>query len=402
MTPIDNAAELVAVSEELGVKFAKTAAAVDTAGDYPSDNLADLHDAGFSRLAVPRDLGGIAADQLYGDLPKVAEILTNIASGESSTAQIWMINYSVGSMLLRPSSPLSPEHRSELAQEVLRGARFCSAGAEHVKPRFSYRTTATPVEGGVILNGTKRFATGVKGATYAIVLLLHSDYESVEAGGLYNALVRLDAPGVRIIDDWDNMGQRATGSCSVELTDVFVPDGYHWAPGAKVAPHEDVSGPINQVMFASILLGLGTGALRAISDYLGHAPAPTVADNPYDLSVVGEWQIGQHYITLAGARALIQQAAAGITGFTPSTDDARARVSAAMMCAKVAATEASLEVCGDIHRMGGGRSTTREAGLDVFWRNARTLSTHDPQDVKKRHLGRWVLRGINPPVDALS
>jgi alkylation response protein AidB-like acyl-CoA dehydrogenase len=393
--------DLVAASSRLAEEFSRTAAEVDDRGEYPEGNLSALHEAGFSAIAVPKDCGGLSEGR-YRNAPALAKIIANIASAESSTAQIWMVSQSVASGLLGPGSPLAREAQEELAGEVLRGARFCSAAAERVKPRFSYRTTATPVEGGMRISGVKRFATGVKGATYAIMPVLHSDFESIEAGGLHHALLRLDAPGVTIVDDWDNMGQRATGSCSVELEDVFVPDQFHWAPPAEVPPHQDISGPANQVQFASILLGIGQGALDAVIPFVqGMRPDP---ENPFDLTAITQWQIGQLYVALRGAEALVAEAAEAIASFDATTADARTRaaVSAAMMCAKTAATDASLEVCQKVHQFGGGRSTTRASGLDRYWRNARTLSTHDPQDVKKRHLGAWAVNGTHPPVDALS
>jgi alkylation response protein AidB-like acyl-CoA dehydrogenase len=41
---------------------------------------------------------------------------------------------------------------------------------------------------------------------------------------LFSVLVPLKAPGVTIVPDWDAMGMRGSGSNSVELKDVFVPE----------------------------------------------------------------------------------------------------------------------------------------------------------------------------------
>ncbi len=46
--------------------------------------------------------------------------------------------------------------------------------------------------------------------------------------------------------------------------------------------------------------------------------------------------------------------------------------------------------------MTGARATTRQAGLDRFWRNLRTHTLHDPVDYKLRELGRWALLGAPP------
>ena len=36
--------------------------------------------------------------------------------------------------------------------------------------------------------------------------------------------------------------------------------------------------------------------------------------------------------------------------------------------------------------------------LDRHWRNARTHTLHDPVRWKYQHIGRWVLRGEEPPL----
>ena len=45
----------------------------------------------------------------------------------------------------------------------------------------------------------------------------------------------------------------------------------------------------------------------------------------------------------------------------------------------------------------GTRAVSRVHGFDRFWRNARTLSLHDPVDWKHAEIGRHVLTGWEPP-----
>lgn len=45
----------------------------------------------------------------------------------------------------------------------------------------------------------------------------------------------------------------------------------------------------------------------------------------------------------------------------------------------------------------GTRSASRSTGFDRWWRNARTLSLHDPVDWKHEEIGRHVLTGWDPP-----
>ena len=45
----------------------------------------------------------------------------------------------------------------------------------------------------------------------------------------------------------------------------------------------------------------------------------------------------------------------------------------------------------------GARSAMGEENLDRFWRDARTLTLHDPKEYKAKLLGEYVLHGKYPP-----
>ncbi|WP_198141654.1 hypothetical protein [Micromonospora sp. ATCC 39149] len=50
----------------------------------------------------------------------------------------------------------------------------------------------------------------------------------------------------------------------------------------------------------------------------------------------------------------------------------------------------------------GARATVRATGLDRFWRDARTLTLHDPVAYKAQELGDYLLTGRYPRVTAYS
>ena len=85
-------------------------------------------------------------------------------------------------------------------------ATAADSAAEAGTQRRDFKTLATPVEGGVLVNGTKLFNTGSDGARYTLAPVLLDGYESVEEG-LTWLLIPLDASGVVKHHDWDNMGQ---------------------------------------------------------------------------------------------------------------------------------------------------------------------------------------------------
>jgi alkylation response protein AidB-like acyl-CoA dehydrogenase len=64
--------------------------------------------------------------------------------------------------------------------------------------------------------------------------------------------------------------------------------------------------------------------------------------------------------------------------------------------AKIAAGRCALEVTSRIFEVMGARATASRYRFDRFWRNVRTLTLHDPLDLKVREVGDWVLNGRHP------
>jgi alkylation response protein AidB-like acyl-CoA dehydrogenase len=75
----------------------------------------------------------------------------------------------------------------------------------------------------------------------------------------------------------------------------------------------------------------------------------------------------------------------------------RTELAIPIYAAKAAASRACLRTVSEIYALMGTRSTARTNGFDRYWRNARTLSLHDPVDWKHAELGRHVLTGWDPP-----
>jgi alkylation response protein AidB-like acyl-CoA dehydrogenase len=55
-----------------------------------------------------------------------------------------------------------------------------------------------------------------------------------------------------------------------------------------------------------------------------------------------------------------------------------------------------MDVTARIFDLTGARSTAARHGLDRFWRNARTLTLHDPVAHKARQVGAHFLTGALP------
>lgn len=401
---LERLAPQIEASLKLRQEFAKSAAEVDRAGVYPEQNIRKIEASPLHDLMFRADLGGVASDTPSEDTPAMVQILKNLGAGESSTAQIWSFNVGQTLGLLGPSSPLQADVKQQVIDEVKAGGvRFCSPQAERYVGgrRFDFRLSIKPAEGGVVVNGDKYFATGSPGAKYGHSTGLMEGYESVFEGGGHDILFDLNAPGVTLRDDWDNMGQRATGSGAIHFDNVFVADGWHWPTidGAFKSP-DNLTGIFAQFSLTSVLLGIGVGCMDTLVHRLEERPTfPGVRE---DTST--RYQVGKHYSRLAAGEAALMQAAYRAVDYVragaPSED--RGEISIAASLAKVAIVDAVLDLSTDMQKFLGGQSTSNIFGLDRFWRNARTLSLQDVMDVRAQSVGGWALKGEAPAISWVS
>ena len=68
----------------------------------------------------------------------------------------------------------------------------------------------------------------------------------------------------------------------------------------------------------------------------------------------------------------------------------------------IVASRAAVETTSKIFEFTGARSTAGRYGFDRFWRNARTLTLHDPVVYKAREVGAHFLRGTPPELTGYS
>ncbi|HZU67002.1 MAG TPA: acyl-CoA dehydrogenase family protein [Ktedonobacteraceae bacterium] len=386
-TVTDELQELIRRSEELRKVFAQTSAQVDAEGEDPGENLRQIAEAGIYRIHIPQAYGGLSNGTFPFGFGAVAETITQLSAGEGSTGMIYTVQTVVLRELFASHADLPESTLRQLAHEVLEeDARFVASNAE---TGTSGRVIARKVPGGIVVNGTKTFNTGSGGARYASVGLI---LEGVE--GMHHALVPLNAPGVKLHHDWDNMGQRATVSQSITYEDVFVPDGWHY----HRADLDPLLIPAVFLLHGALELGIGMGGFDAMLDYVrtvNRTILPGVrgaAEDPLMRLHVGEFST-----KLAAAHALQREVAHLVETFEAGQDISGLLAHA--MRSKVASVDAALTTTGGMHELTGARSTSNTYRLDRFWRNARTFSVHDATDLKLLMVGTYELTGTIPALN---
>lgn len=364
----------------------------DATGADPADVMAALASSGVQAINVPVEYGGLLTHWQWGGVTPFIEAWHEVAAGDGAVGQMWGTGAFLSRVLLG-GEVLPPETRAQLAQEILHEGRrlanvFSDRGA-------TAPTVARRVAGGIVIEGTKTFGTNTAGGgrdlAHVSVGLVDSDDPTLTSPHV--ALIRMDAPGVEPAGDWNNMGQRATNSQTIHFRDTFVSDGWHYQ---MRPPHH---GQFVTAMLgnASLLQGIGAGALGAALDYLrriDRASMPMFESAATD--PVMHRRIGEMAAELTAAREFNLSVARRLDADPVTLDFPELMVAA--LQADIVATRSALQVTADLFGLTGARSTAASYGLDRFWRNARTAGSHHPRESTSAYVGSVMLNQAHPPL----
>ena len=222
----DAGARLVAIAEELSEGLAANAADHDYDGSYPFEAIDALKAAGYFAAPVPVELGGLGVSSAH-DLVVAS---SRLARGDASVAiGVNMHLIAVLNMERRRQVAVAAgaERRargfaSSLEQIARDGVVLAAAISERGQDLTRPGTLATRTESGWRIDGRKVFCTMSPAATDLYVAVTYADDEGSERYAY--AMVPTDAPGVIVHDDWDALGMRASGSNSVSLEGVELPE----------------------------------------------------------------------------------------------------------------------------------------------------------------------------------
>ncbi|MEU4320963.1 acyl-CoA dehydrogenase family protein [Nocardia fluminea] len=431
---ITTADQAVRIATELAEVFAAGAVERDHSRRLPHEELDQLSASGLLAITVPAEFGG-------ADLPPsvVAEVVRILAVADPNIAQVPHSHF-VYLNLLRLAGTRAQRH--DYFGKVLAGARIANAQSERggatvadisTVLRLEHDTTVADAESSqddvtgdavsariearrFVVEGTKYYCTGSLFADVLAVLTRLDDPQGISGlePGEYVAFVPALEPGVRIVDDWDALGQRTTGSGTVEFAAVKV--GREQLVSRASAVNAPTGyGAFAQLLHAAIDAGIARGALEAAAEFVRTRSRPWfeaevahAADDPLVVQRFGELAVAvaaaESTLIVAGAAVdaavrptAVADRAVAQDGHSDAPSDG-AQASIAVATAKILADRASNEVSAAIFEVGGTRSAAAEHRLDHFWRNARTHTLHDPVRWKYQHIGRAVLHNRPPPL----
>jgi alkylation response protein AidB-like acyl-CoA dehydrogenase len=398
VTATDSAAVWRRRAAEVKAKLRTTAAERDRAGRNPVGEIGWLKDAELLGILIPQEYGGGGA--AWAD---VAAVLQLIAEADSSIAHVLLYHYFGGLAGTRGENGfVGPERARRIAENQLLHGTIAQAA-------YPPLILATQTPGGFRLRGTKPFTSGAALGDVLLAWVVFDDGTELLGRDVSEQLatVHIDrgATGLAFGDDWDNVGQRLTVSGSATLTDVPIATsdviGYGYGIADAVASdHLDVLYMF--AGFASIFTGIAVGALEEAAQYTRKCSRPWVesehqraADDPLIQERYGDFWVQVQSAVALTSRAVTAVDAVRSQGRALSWEE-RAEAVTLANTARLHASDVALTVSSRLFEVTGARSTAAGYGLDRFWRNARTLSLHDPLHYKRVQIGDYLLNGTHP------
>lgn len=370
-----NTNQFLQTVDRLGPRFAARAAAADLEGRFVRENYAELKEAKLLSALVPSDLGGGGAG--HGE---ICQALRALAHHCGSTAlALSMHTHLVAAAVWRHKhgQPAEALLRRIAAKELVLVSTGAGDWVESVG-----KTERVP--GGYRVSAVKRFGSGSPAGD---LLLTSAPYQDPERG--WEVLVfpvPLDAPGVTVGNDWDTLGMRATGSNSIELENVFVPDEAVSLrrPRGQWHPSWNVTVTVAVPIFMAPYVGI---AERAAA--LAREKVASRAPDHLLLQSLGE--LG-NALTVAqmAFREMIE--IANDFDFMPRTEDADR-----MLIRKTIAANAVLATVNKAVEVVGGGALFRNMGLERLWRDVQGAPFHPLPEKKQLLFSGRVALGL-PPV----
>ena len=239
-------------ARELAGRIASHTDRIDRERQLPPEITDEMAAKGLFRLLVPWSLGGAELD--HPDFLRIVEIFAEV---DSSTA--WCVNQN--NVFATNSSRMLEQTAKELYSDPRLVITNGPPTAE---------SQAVPSDGGYRLSGRWNFSSGIPHATWVAALtpVRRPGAPKRPLSDRSTSLTFLvPKENVRLIDTWDVVGLRGTGSFSFEIDDLFVPATHAYDPASK--PREN--GPLYCVPttlffapgFATVALGAARAALDA-------------------------------------------------------------------------------------------------------------------------------------------
>lgn len=355
----------------------------------PLEEIEWLKQSGFTALRVPQSAGGAGAT-----LPELFTLLIELGEADSNLVQSLRGHFGFVENVL---SNRDPAFQQQWFTRIARGEIVGPAWSETGEARQSVFSTQIKRSGDSWrLDGKKFYTTGSLYSDWINIGLIDENHKGV------SVTVSRTAPGVTVLDDWNGFGQTLTASGTAIFENVEIQH-----TDISEDAHFGYSPAFYQLIHLATLAGIGraqSGEVAALvaarTRTYSNGNAARAADDAQILQVVGRLRSAAYT-----SGAIVQHAARALQrAFEAQQQDDEQQKTQSVAIAELEVSQ-SLNVVTDLLLNAsttlfdalGASATLKPLALDRFWRNARTLSSHNPRIYKDRIVGDFAVNGTLPP-----
>ena len=362
----------VAIANEIGEELQLTVADRDRSGKISRSVFDLLRNRGATKALVPVDRGGGGATHAeFGNFLRV------LGRYDAPTAlTLSMHSHIVATQVWRHRHGIDADG---FFAKVVDGAVMISTGASDW---VGSSGEARKVEGGYRVSARKMPTSGCEVGDVLVTSIRWNDVPG--DAQVIHCSIPFTADGVSIVETWDTMGMRATGSHAVVLEDVFVPDA-----AVSLIRAADVWHPILNVV-------LGSAMPLIMSAYVGIADAATEVTR----SLLAK-RSDQHVLQLLGEMTNAHTTGADVVAaMLTSSDnlnfDNTDEHSSRTLARKTVAADALIDTVRLAIEATGGIGFMRSSDLERMYRDVHGCLFHPLPRAKQTHFTGRVALGLAP------
>lgn len=361
---------VAAEAERLGALLAPSVARHDAEGSFPHQHFELLHRHGALALTIPVEHGGRGLS-LYRTL------LFQQRLGRHAAPTALCLGWHLMAFgCLSHARSWDPAMFGRLARDVVEQGDLVNIlvterEAGNLLRGAKAGTRARRDGSGWVLSGRKAFCSSAPGLNQMVV------FASVDGeDGMAEFLVPR-GDGVRVVETWDSVGMRATGSHDIVLDELRLPDAalvHRFGPGPERPSSFATGSRAWGLQLAALYLGVAEAArdfaLRFADGYraasLGHAilDAPTV-----------QARLGEIELAIGAARAQLY----GVAERWERHPALQERLHDEVAITKVVVGRQAVRAVELAREIVGGHSLSRQHPLERLWRDVHCHAFNPPQ-----------------------
>jgi alkylation response protein AidB-like acyl-CoA dehydrogenase len=323
-----------------------------------------LRETGLLRMTTPRSLGGL-------ETGPVTRALVGEEIGRHDAAAAWTLENPLDWAIFCARLP------DEGAEEIYDGGPDILIAAQFGRP-----LNATTTDGGYLVSGRAPFVSNCYDADWISSTVL-VDVAEDASGEPKMRMVYFPQEQCEIIDTWDAMGMRGTGSNDISVTEVFVPGARTFPMDPEFKPGSHYQGPLYRLPVVGAaaagiptpMLGVARRALDEVTE-LALTKTPVTSRGLLRERATAQIQLGRAEAILRSGRLLLfetlDQAYQRCLDGEPHTLQQRADILLAMTHAMSSAVQAVELACG----IAGTTAFRASNPLERCFRDVQTMRHH--------------------------